>query len=81
MSAAAKTFVKKAAEGGLAEVELGKLATQKASSEEVKKFGQKMVDDHSKANEPLKQVAGSEGIELPTTLSAKDKATKTGWRS
>jgi len=36
------TFVKKAAQGGLAEVELGQLATQKASSEEVKKFGQRI---------------------------------------
>jgi putative membrane protein len=71
-----KTFVKKAAEGGLAEVELGQLATQKASSEEVKKFGQRMVDDHSKANDQLKQVAEQEHIKLPTEPSAKDKATK-----
>ena len=69
-------FVKKAAEGGLAEVELGKLATEKASSDEVKKFGQRMVDDHSKANDQLKQLASSKGIEVPTDLSAKDKATK-----
>ena len=71
-----KTFVKKAAEGGLAEVELGQLATQKASSEDVKKFGQRMVDDHSKANDQLKQVAAQEHIDLPTEPSAKDKATK-----
>lgn len=71
-----KTFVKKAAEGGLAEVELGQLATQKASSEEVKKFGQRMVDDHSKANDQLKQVAAQQHIDLPTEPNAKDKATK-----
>lgn len=71
-----KTFVKKAAEGGLAEVELGQLATQKASSDDVKKFGQRMVDDHSKANDQLKQVAAQEHIDLPTEPSAKDKATK-----
>jgi putative membrane protein len=69
-------FVKKAARGGLAEVELGQLAVQKASSEEVKKFGQRMVDDHSKANDELKQVAAQEHIDLPQDLSAKDKATK-----
>lgn len=69
-------FVKKAASGGLAEVELGQLAVQKASSEEVKKFGQRMVDDHSKANDELKQVAAQQHIELPTEPSAKDKATK-----
>lgn len=71
-----KTFVKKAAEGGLAEVELGQLATQKASSEEVKKFGQRMVDDHTKANDQLKDVAAQKHIDLPTEPSAKDKATK-----
>jgi putative membrane protein len=70
------TFVKKAAQGGLAEVELGQLATQKATNEEVKKFGQRMVDDHSKANDQLKQVAEQEHINLPTQPSAKDKATK-----
>ena len=69
-------FMQKAAEGGLAEVELGKLATEKASSDEVKKFGQRMVDDHGKANDQLKQLASSKGVELPTNLSAKDKATK-----
>ena len=70
------TFVKQAAEGGLAEVELGQLATQKAANEEVKKFGQRMVDDHSKANDELKQVAQQEHINLPTELNAKDKAEK-----
>ena len=70
------TFVKKAAQGDLAEVELGQLATQKASSEEVKKFGQRMVDDHTKANEQLKQVAAEKNIDVPQQLDAKDKATK-----
>lgn len=70
------TFMKKAARGGIAEVELGKLATEKASSVEVKKFGQRMVDDHSKANDRLKEVAAKEHIDLPTEPSAKDKATK-----
>jgi putative membrane protein len=76
MSASDKQFVRDAAEGGMAEVELGKLATEKASSEDVKKFGQRMVTDHSKANEQLKQAASSQGIELPEHLSAKDKALK-----
>src|SRR5215831_431044 len=70
------TFVKKAAQGGLAEVELGQLAAQKASSEDVKKFGQRMVDDHTKANEQLKQVAAEKNIDVPQQLDAKDKATK-----
>jgi putative membrane protein len=76
LSAADQKFVKKAAQGGMAEVELGKLATQKASSDDVKKFGQRMVDDHTKANDQLKQIAGNKGISLPTDLDAKDQALK-----
>ena len=71
-----KEFVRDAAEGGLAEVELGQLATEKASNANVKKFGQRMVDDHSKANDELKQIASTKGVELPTDLSAKDKILK-----
>lgn len=71
-----RTFVKKAAEGGLAEVELGQLAVQRAASPEVKQFGQRMVDDHTKANDQLKQVASEEGVTVPDKLDAKDAATK-----
>jgi putative membrane protein len=76
LSPADKRFVDKAAEGGMAEVELGQLATQKAASEDVKKFGQRMVDDHSKANDQLKELASSKGVNLPSGLDAKDQATK-----
>jgi putative membrane protein len=76
LSPADKQFVKKAAEGGMDEVELGQLATQNAKSDEVKQFGQRMVDDHSKANDQLKQVAEQKGVTLPTKLSPKDQAEK-----
>jgi putative membrane protein len=69
-----QTFVMKAARGGLAEVELGKLAQDKATNDEVKQFGKKMVDDHGKANDELKSLAQSKNITLPTDLSPKDKA-------
>lgn len=69
-----KKFVKEAALGGMTEVELGKLATQKASSDAVKQFGQKMVDDHTKANDTLKQVASKENISLPDTLDSKHQS-------
>ena len=69
-----EAFVKKAAEGGMAEVELGKLATQKASSDAVKQFGQRMVDDHGKANDELKKLAQDKNITVPTEVSPKDKA-------
>ena len=68
-------FVMKAAQGGMAEVKLGQLAVDKASSEDVKKFGQTMVDDHSKANDELKQIAAAKGINLPDSLDGKHQAT------
>ncbi|RAJ97839.1 putative membrane protein [Larkinella arboricola] len=62
-------FAIKAASGGLMEVELGKLAEQKAQSKQVKDFGAMMVADHSKANEELKTLAASKNISIPATLS------------
>lgn len=76
LTAADKRFLDKAAEGGKAEVELGQLAVQKAASEDVKKFGQRMVDDHTRANQKLQEVAEQKGIKLPDKLDAKDQATK-----
>src|SRR5689334_14452842 len=61
-------FMKEAAVGGLLEVQLGELAKQNAVSESVKQFGQQMVNDHGKANEQLKTLAGAEGVTLPTQL-------------
>ncbi len=69
-----KLFVTKAAEGGLAEVQLGQLAADHASSDEVKKFGQRMVTDHGKATDELKTLAQQKNITLRTELDAKDKA-------
>jgi putative membrane protein len=68
LAASDRKFLEKAAQGGIAEVELGKLATQKASADQVRQFGQRMVDDHGKANEELKQLASRKGVTLPTTM-------------
>lgn len=76
MSAADRHFMDKAAEGGRAEVEFGQLAEQKASSDQVKQFGKRMVDDHTKANQDLEQLASQKGITLPDKLSPADQATK-----
>lgn len=64
-------FAETAAMGGMVEVELGNLAQQNGASEQVKQFGKRMVDDHSKANDELKQVASSKDITLPATLDKK----------
>ena len=61
-----KTFMKKAAKGGMLEVALGKLAEQNAQNEDVKSFGKRMVTDHSKANDELKSIASQKGVQLPT---------------
>jgi putative membrane protein len=58
-------FAKTAAAAGMAEVKLGKLAQQQAESDEVKQFGQRMVDDHTKANDQLKAIAEKKNIDLP----------------
>lgn len=73
LSSADSKFVMEAAMGGLMEVELGRLATEKGSSDAVKSFGQRMVDDHSKANAELTQLASTKGVTLPTELDEKHR--------
>ncbi len=59
-------MMKQLAEANLAEISAGKLAQDKAQSEEVKSFAKKMVDDHTKALDDLKQLAQAKGVTLPT---------------
>jgi putative membrane protein len=61
-----KTFMKKAAKGGVMEVTMGQVAEQKAQNEDVKSFGKRMVTDHSKANDELKSIASRKGFQLPS---------------
>ncbi len=60
-----KAFITKAAEINLGEIELGKLAQQKGNNDAVKQFGKLMVDDHSKAESELKQLASERNVALP----------------
>ncbi|HEX5411271.1 MAG TPA: DUF4142 domain-containing protein [Terriglobia bacterium] len=70
-----QSFVKEAAEGGTAEVKLGKLAQEKGNTEAVKDFGKRMVTDHSKANEKLQDAASQANINVPQEqTSAKQQA-------
>ena len=77
LSARDRSFMKDAAKGGMMEVEWGKWATQKGQSADVKKFGNRMVTDHSKANSELMSLAATKGVKLPgEKISGKWKSDK-----
>ena len=69
-----QAFVTQAAQGGLAEVELGQLALARGASRAVKAFAQTMVEDHRKANADLEKVAAAAGASVPTEPSTAHKA-------
>ena len=66
-------FAVDAANIGMMEVALGKVADQNAMSKDVKKFGAMMVRDHTSADDDLKKIADAKHITLPTELSADDQ--------
>ena len=69
-----KDFVKKSLQGNMAEVQLGQLALQKSNNDDVKQFAQKMVDDHTKLGDQMKQVAQQLHVKPPDSPSSKEKA-------
>jgi putative membrane protein len=69
-----KDFAMKAAQGNMAEVNGGNTAAQKGTSADVKTFGNRMVSDHGKALDELKQLAQTKGIALPSDVNAEQKA-------
>jgi putative membrane protein len=74
MSAVDSTFAKNSAQAGMTEIQLGQIAKDKSTNDDVKNFGQKMIDDHTKAGDALKQVATQKSITLPTEVNATQKA-------
>src|SRR4051794_2643240 len=64
-------FITEAASGGMMEVKAGQLAADKAMSPDVKAFGQKMVEDHGKANDELMAFAKGKGVTMPADLESK----------
>src|SRR5205085_6568020 len=77
VSADDKNFMKEAMEGDMAEIQLAQLAQQKASSDQVKQFAQRMIDDHTKLDAQMKPMAQQFGVDAPTELSVKHKAVQT----
>jgi putative membrane protein len=73
LSHADKAFIEDAAKGGMAEVQTGQLAAQKGSDPAVKEFGNRMVQDHGKANEELQQLAQSKGVQMPSKEKFMDR--------
>src|SRR5688572_8789149 len=66
-------FMKEAAQGGLAEVRMGELGQSNGESQQVKDFSQRIVTDHKKANEELKQLAAKKGVTLPDAMKDEQK--------
>jgi putative membrane protein len=72
-AADSQTFVNEMAVAGMAEVELGTLATQRAQNADVKAFGQMMIKDHTQANSELTQIAKQMKVTVPTQLDMKHR--------
>lgn len=74
LSAQDKQFITEAAQGGMAEVQLGKLALQRASSQQVRDYAQQMIDEHTKVNQELMALAKQKGVTPPKTIGQKYQA-------
>jgi putative membrane protein len=67
-------FIRSAIEAGLAEVVLGKLAVEQATSDKVKEFARMMVSDHTSASDELRVMAKGKNVALPDVcITCKDK--------
>jgi putative membrane protein len=73
LSKSDKSFVAKAASGGMAEVQAAQLAEQKTQDSKVKEFAEKMVADHTPNNKQLASLAEQKGVEVPAALDSKDQ--------
>jgi len=76
LSASDRQFITQAAQGGMAEVQLGQLALKRASSNQVKKYAQQMINDHTRANKQLMALATKRGVTPPTTIGSRYEAVR-----
>ncbi len=74
LAAEGENFVDEASAKGIAEIETAKMALDKGTSEDVKQFAQKMIDDHAKANQELAQLAQAKDLEMSDEATLMDKA-------
>jgi putative membrane protein len=70
LSSTDSSFVREAAQAGLAEIQMGQLTQQKAENQQLKDFGSQIAADHQKANQELMQIASQKGIQAPTAMSS-----------
>jgi putative membrane protein len=75
VSMGARNWVEDRLEGGMREVKLGELASEKAQNADVKAFGRMMVQDHTKAGEGLKQLVSKHNITAPAELEGDHRDT------
>ncbi len=81
---ASSSFLVNAANGGMTEVKLGQMASEKGVNQRVKDFGAYMVHDHSAANDEVKTLAAQRNVTLPDSVSEENQklinelSTKTG---
>lgn len=80
-SLTSEDFVKKASQDGMLEVEVGKVALAQGSNGEVKAFAQRMVSDHSKANDELKTIANGKNISISDKLDKNHQAKLTALKA
>jgi putative membrane protein len=71
-----RMFIDSAALSGRAEVELGQLAASKAEDNSVRTFGQRMVTEHTAANDQLLQIARNKNVTVPVILDPAHQALK-----
>jgi len=67
------SFLVKAANGGMEEMQLGEIVRQKAVNQKVKDFGAMMIKDHSAENDLIKSLAARRNVTLPTTVGNEEK--------
>ncbi len=72
-----REFMVKAAQGGMAEVQFGQIATKRASSNTVRQYAQQMIQEHTKANNELMALARAKGVTLPKTIGEKNEKLRT----